>query len=133
MEAYKTQILTDIDRIKSKIHKEIMLSIVDYAFKFAHITEIGIGDVMEFTSNEYSEIDVLLSLQQLCLLKYPLLEVRYEFRINEDTYYTLSKSGIKEAEKTGYLIHPHTGELLSMDIYRKNVYMFFKIIKENKV
>ena len=131
MEAYKKQILTDIERVPSKIHKEIMLSVVDYAFKLVHITEIGIGDVMEFTSNKYGEIDVLLSLQQLCLLKYPLLEVRYEFRENEETYYILSKSEIKEAEKTGYLTHPYTGDLLSMDIYRKNVYMFFKLIKRS--
>lgn len=129
MKTYKEQIILDIERIPSEIHKQIMLSIVEYAFKYKYMTEIGIGDVKEHISKDYNEIDILLSLQQLCLLKYPLLEISYEFKESEDEYLHLSKSTVKEAEKTGYLIHPNTGEILKMDIYKRNIYMFFKITK----
>lgn len=128
MNYYKEQILTGIKQVQPEVHQQIMLCIVEYAYTCVHIKEIGIGDVLDFISNKYEEVDILLSLQKLCLLEYPLLEVNYELKENEDTYYSLTKSELKKAKNTGYLTHPYSGELLSMDIHKKDIYMYFKLI-----
>lgn len=127
MKISKEHILSDIGRIPSEVHKEIMCAVVDYAFKYQQVTEIGIGDVKEMVSNKYQEIDILLSLQKLCLLEYPLLELKYEFQENEDEYYTLPNDEVEEAKKTGCLIHPNTGEAIPKEIFQTKVFMFFKI------
>ncbi|MBS9525979.1 hypothetical protein KI659_18305 [Litoribacter alkaliphilus] len=127
MEINKENILSDIGRIPSEVHKNIMYAVVDYAYKYSHVKEIGIGDVKKIVSSKYSEIDILLSLQKLCLLEFPLLELKYEFQDSEDEYYILSNKDIEEAYKTGYLIHPRTGEAMSKEIIQSKVFMFFKV------
>ncbi|WP_148230106.1 hypothetical protein [Marivirga tractuosa] len=104
-----------------------MYKVVDYVFSYLHVKEIGIGDVKKLVSKDISDVDILLSLQKLCLLHPPLLSLNYEFFENEDTYYPLSNSDVKAAEETGFLTHPYTGELLPEDIYSKRIFMFYKV------
>lgn len=129
MKNKKEDILSDIERIPSEVDKEIMRSVVEYAFKYKHVTEFGIGDVKGLVSNKFSEIDILLSLQKLCLLKYPLLELKYEYQESEDEYYELPILQVEKAKETGYLIHPMTGKAIEKEIFQTKVFMFFKITR----
>ncbi len=127
MQYSKENILADIERVPSDIHKKIMCAVVDYAFKYQNVKEIGIGDVKQIVKDDFSEVDILLSLQMLCLLQYPLLELKYEFQKDEDDYYLLTKNDIKEAKKNGFLINPVTGNAIPKGIFESKVFMFFEI------
>jgi len=132
MSTTKEQILADINSMNLGVHGEIMLSVIEYIYKFNDVRQIGIGDVKEIVSNKFSESEVVLSLQKLCLLKNPILSVKYEIQIDEDLYYPLSKKVVNDAVNTNKLFIEEIGQFINFNEFKNKVFMYFQINRDKQ-
>ncbi|MEL7409478.1 MAG: hypothetical protein AAFN00_21455, partial [Cyanobacteria bacterium J06558_2] len=72
---------------------------------------------------KYNIENFLKAIQYLCGDRTHLLELKFELIDGEESY-PISYYEYNEAQKTGELVHPETGELVSS--FEDKVYMFFQ-------
>jgi len=101
--------------VKSTLHQEIMNIIVDLIPKLDK--EIDIDEIKHHTKDKYNDVDIFISLQQLCLISTPVLEVFYEYEDGTK----LTKIDINQYRRTEY-----EDQLILTDKNYKRKYHIYK-------
>ncbi|SJM91467.1 conserved hypothetical protein [Crenothrix polyspora] len=70
-----------------------------------------------------SDVDVLKAIQYLCGDRVPVLSLHFELVDDQDNYLPLKDADIRDAKKTGKLVHPETGEYV--ENFEDKVLMYF--------
>ena len=106
-------------------HLMICFAIFDYLFdernkNLAYITYASLRKVVK---KDYSDRELLETIQYLCGDRTHLLEARFEL-IEHDKHFDISNSELIEARQTGELLHPETGEFIND--FKDKVSMYFQ-------
>lgn len=116
---------------------EICLRILDYVYKGANIyTHISFGSLNQLLEGKFSEVEILKAIQYLCGDKVEVLDINFEFIDDDDTSYQIVKENVAEAIKTGYFVHPITGDVLEKAEFESKIFSYFTptdSLKENHV
>ncbi|MDY6939764.1 MAG: hypothetical protein SWY16_19195 [Cyanobacteriota bacterium] len=104
---------------------EVCVAILDYLLcsNSRNISHITYGSLRQVVGSAYSTSDILISVQYLCGDRTHLLDTKFEL-IENDYGIDISNSELKIAHKTGQLVHPETGELISN--FEEKVYIYFQ-------
>ncbi|MGD1942150.1 MAG: hypothetical protein ACFB0G_12635 [Leptolyngbyaceae cyanobacterium] len=124
-----------ITKIKSdwgeQPQSDICIAVLNYlvqsTMELSHITYGSIGKIV---GQDFSDREVISSIEYLCGDSVRLLEIGFEL-IENDDYIPISKSEMRIARETGKLLHPEQGVLL--ENYEENVFLYFypsELIKE---
>ncbi|BDA76001.1 hypothetical protein CAL7716_101670 (plasmid) [Calothrix sp. PCC 7716] len=110
----------------SNPESEICIALLNYLLRIpmdrsCHIT---FGSLKIAINNEHTDVELLKAVQYLCGDRTKLLEVNFELIENEENIFSLSKSDVAAARKTGMLIHPETGEII--EDFEEKVFMYFE-------
>ena len=70
-----------------------------------------------------SDVDVVKAIQYLCGDRAPVLSLHFELVDDEDNYLPLEDDDIRDAKRTGKLVHPETGEYI--ENFEDKVLMYF--------
>lgn len=91
--------------------KEICLRILDYVYQNRFkITHLSLGSIRKMLGDDFSERDIMLSINYLLGAGVKVLEARYEFFDDDDEESIQLEIGeVKEALRTGIFVHPNTG------------------------
>lgn len=108
-----------------KLQSEICIAILNYLLddKSRNLSHITYGSLQKVVGNNYDNRDLLIAIQYLCGDKIKLLEAKFEL-IDEDNFFDISNYELKNARKTGKLVHPDTGELITD--FEKRVFIYFQ-------
>ena len=103
----------------------ICMSILDYLVKkssqeYLHLTYSLIKKIV---SSKYNDEDILLAIQYLCGYRTNILNTQFELIEDNDNIVDISKEKIKEAQETGQLFHPYTGE--PIQDFEDKVFLYF--------
>lgn len=118
-----------VDQIKNdwstKIQSEICIAILNYLFhdKSKNISHITYASLRKITGDIYDNEDLMTAIQYLSGDRVKLLDVKFELIENEQ-FFDISNIELKEARKTGELVHPETAELIKD--YQEKVYVYFQ-------
>jgi hypothetical protein len=109
----------------NKPQADICISIINYLYKRidnppSHITH---GFLRKVAGNHYQDDDLLLAVQYLCGARLKLLEAKFEF-IEDEEVFELSNNEVKQAQRTGFIIHPKTGEQVKS--FEDKVFVYFE-------
>lgn len=106
------------------IQSQICMEIVDYIFSVPcdQLAYLTYGTFRSITQNKYSNQELLPAIQYLHGDVMKVLEVKFEY-IEDGEDYPLNKGEVANAEETGYLIHPETGEEIAN--FRDKVFVYF--------
>lgn len=85
-----------------------------------HITY---GSLRKVVRENYSDGELLTSVQYLCGDRTHLLEAKFELIDNND-YIDIPNSDLNHARATGQLVHSETGEIISN--FEEKVYIYFQ-------
>jgi len=107
------------------LQSQICISIIDYvdnypAEKLSYITYGSLRNLLKLPLSDQILID---SVQYLCGERVSALSIGFELIEGEDTY-ILDNLSVKDAARTGELIHPEKGD--PVDNYKEKVFMFFE-------
>jgi len=118
-----------IEQIRSdwstKIQSKICIAILDYLFhdKRKNISHITYTTLRKVTGDIYTNEDLMIAIQYLCGDRVKLLDVKFEL-IEDEQFFDISNIELKEAQETGELVHPETGELIKD--YQEKVCLYFQ-------
>jgi hypothetical protein len=109
-----------------KPQSQICLAIFDYLLKNNHksLSHITYGSLRKIAGVSNDDQNILMAIQYLCGDKTHLLEAKFELIDDEENYFDISNSELNKAHKTGQLLHPQTGELISN--FKEKVFMYFQ-------
>ncbi len=85
--------------------------------------QITYASLRKITGDKYANEDLMMAIQYLCGDRVQLLDVKFKL-IENDNFFDISNSELKEARETGELVHPETGELIKD--YEEKVYIYFQ-------
>jgi polyphosphate kinase len=110
----------------AKPQSKICLAVLDYLLRVPlnDVCHITYGSLRQVIGQEYTDIELLKSVQYLCGDRANLLEIGFELIDSNDEIYELSNSDVNLAKKTGDLIHPETGEYVKN--FEEKVHIYFK-------
>ncbi len=122
-----------IDRIHEDWGQQPQSNICIYIFEYLlglstnnslHITYGSLHRVIsKATPQAYSDIEMLMAIQYLCGDRVNALDVKFEL-IEDDNYIEISKHDLNDANRTGQLFHPETGELVKD--FPDKIYIYFQ-------
>lgn len=118
-----------IEQIKNDwsntIQSKICIAILNYLFhdKRKNISHITYATLRKVTGDLYNDDDFMRAIQYLCGDRVKLLDVKFEL-IEDEKFFDISNIELKEAEETGELVHPETGELIKD--YQEKVFLYFQ-------
>lgn len=107
------------------IQSEICQTIFDYLINNNphSLSYITYGSLKKVIGADYNIESFLKAIQYLCGERTHLLDLKFELIDGEESY-PISNDEYNEAQKTGELVHPETGELVRR--FEDKVYMFFQ-------
>jgi len=115
-----------LQNVRETKHQELLSKIIDYILD-ERVKEVRFSSLYRYFNEKYSKEDILFIIQKLILGKYKLLDIAYTFYDDEniEKSFSLTKKQFKEVEKNNSYIHPDTGEIIPIDIFRKNTTFYF--------
>lgn len=125
MEMSKELIIKQIyEDLGNSLQSEICVKLFNYLIQLPidkqhHIT---FGSLKIVIGNKYTNIDLLQCIQYLCGDRINLLDTNFEL-LEDEEFFPLSKSEVSDAQRTGELVHPQTGEIIGD--FEKKVFMYF--------
>ncbi|OEU52308.1 MAG: hypothetical protein BA861_07005 [Desulfobacterales bacterium S3730MH5] len=104
----------------------ICLTILDYirTYPGGRLSHITPGSLHRLFGGEYDDPHILGAAQYLCGDRVRILDIRFELIDTDDQTFVLDNEDIREAEETGCLIHPETGDPVKN--FKNKVFIFFE-------
>lgn len=109
---------------RSNYIPEICIAILNYLYHdSSSLSYITYGSLRKVVGESYCDKDLLEAIQYLCGNRTHLLEAKFEI-VEPDNHIDIPDCELNKAYKTGQLLHPETGELISD--FEEQVSMYFQ-------